>query len=384
MATNFIYNKSSIGICYILIFLAELMAPIEYVLGHLYVVPILLTACRLNNNGISTLKNISATLVLTRICVFLTLFDFVIPEIIAEHILVFHKLPIATLINRFNVVFILLLSHWLIKCSLEYMEEISCQKEKINQYKSELLTRIQLDRIHEDFVYTLTHDLKTPLLGAILTIKYFQKEKFGSVNSTQSKVLSIISRSQQRSLQLVETLVDVYRNDIESLILQYEPIDLRSIATEAIDAVVILGLERQITFNLKYDEPTDRQSELTGDRLQLSRVFSNLLSNAIYHSPRGGQIDVTIGDRDRQYVVGILDRGLGIALADLPFIFDRFYQAQNQWKGSGLGLHLSRQIVEAHGGEIWAESVLPQGAKFCFSLPIKNLKDAGSIKDIIG
>ncbi|WP_310425237.1 ATP-binding protein [Chamaesiphon sp. VAR_48_metabat_135_sub] len=188
MATPFIYTKSSIGICYVLIFLAELTAPLEYVLGHLYVIPILRTAGRLTKNGVSTLKNIATTLILTRICVFLTLFDFI-----------FH-----------------------------------------------------------------------------------------------------------------------------------EPLELRSIATEAIDAVAILGLERQITFNLKCDEPTDRQAELTGDRLQLSRVFSNLLSNAIYHSPHGGQIDVTIDGRDRQYVVGILDRCLGIALADLPFIFDRFYQAQNQ------------------------------------------------------
>jgi two-component system NarL family sensor kinase len=224
--------------------------------------------------------------------------------------------------------------------------------------------------MREDFVQTLTHDLKTPILGAIETIKSFQIEQFGSVSSIQFQVLSEMSKSQQRSLQLVQTLLDVYRNDAQGVTLQLQSIDLRSIAQEAIDAVTILALERELELNLKCHESRDRPLKVTADPLQLSRVFSNLLSNAIYHSPRGCRIDVTIYNNDRRYIVQVADRGQGIAPDTLPLLFDRFYQAHQQVQGSGLGLYLSRQIVEAHGGRIWAESELPQGTKFCFSLPI--------------
>lgn len=371
MTKPFRYIRWWIGIFCGLIFLLEVMAPIEYVFGHLYIIPILVAACELSDRGASTAKILFVTSLVTRICVFLTLFNFVALEIVDGGVLNFRELPLATIINRINVVIVLLVANWLIQASLKYMEKIHLQKEEIHRYQSELLAQQQLDRLHEDFVFTLTHDLKTPLIGAIQTIKYFQQEKFGSVNSTQTQVLATMSRSQQLSLQLVETMLDVYRNDIEGLAIQHQPIDLRSIATDAIDSIIILGVERQIQVQLNCHESQERLPELYGDRLQLSRVFSNLLSNAIYHSPRGGQIDVTIYYRDRQYIVEVLDRGRGILPADLPFIFDRFYKARNQLKGSGLGLHLSRQIIEAHGGKIWGESLRSQGAKFCFSLPIK-------------
>jgi two-component system NarL family sensor kinase len=179
-----------------------------------------------------------------------------------------------------------------------------------------------------------------------------------------------MSRSHKLSLDLVEMLLDVYRNDAEGFTLHRQPIDLQSIARESIDTVVALGSERQIEFNLNCDGLETEIPQLTGDRLQLSRVFNNLLSNAIYHSPRGGRIDISIYYQENRYIVSVADRGNGISPSDLPFLFDRFYQAQGKLKGSGLGLYLSRQIVEACGGKIWAKTTLPQGAKFYFSLPI--------------
>jgi two-component system, NarL family, sensor kinase len=370
MAIPFIYLRLWISIFCGLIFLVELLAPVEYIFGYLYIIPILLAACELTTKGTSTPKILSITSIVTNIGVFMTLLDFIVVEIVQNGVLFFKDLPVFIIVNRLNVVIVLLVTNWLIQASLKHLGEIYRQKVEISQYKLALSAQIRLDQIHEDFVHTLTHDLETPLIGAIQTIKYFQQEKFGVVNSTQSKILNVMSRSQQRSLQLVETLLDVYRNDAQGLRLQHQPINLRSIAREAINTVIVLGLERQVTVNLKYDVSTIPEPQLIGDPLQLSRVFSNLLTNAIYHSPRGRQIDVTIHDRDHQCIVCIFDRGKGVASADLPFLFDRFYQAKKQLKGSGLGLYLSRQIVEAHGGRIWAEAILPQGAKFYFSLPL--------------
>jgi two-component system, NarL family, sensor kinase len=369
MSIPFFYTRMWVGIFCGLIFLMEVMAPIEYVLGYLYFIPMLLTACDLTDSKVSTAKIIFEASIVAKIGMFLTLIDFII-HVVAEHgFLNINELPVSVVVNRSNVIIILFIADWLIKSSLEHLEKTYRQKEEIDRYKVKLSTQIEIDRIHEDFVYTLTHDLKTPLLGAIQTIKYFQKEKFGAVTAKQSQVLDTMSRSQSRSLQLVETLLDVYRNDIQGFVLNYQPVDLWKLAQETIDSVVILGLERQISINLHWDVSATQPPQLIGDRLQLSRVFSNLLSNAIYHSPRNRQIDVTIQARDRQYIIQVFDRGRGIDPADLPFLFDRFYTAQKKLQGSGLGLYLSRQIVEAHGGKIWAESVSFQGAKFCFSLP---------------
>ena len=371
MANSFPDTRLSVGIFCGLISLLELLAPIEYIFGHLYIIPMLLIACDLTSCATSTAKIVAATSRVTAIGIFLTLFDFLALQIVAHGIFSLTELPISTTINRLNVVLVLLLTNWLIKSSLEHLEKIYYQKQEINRYQSELSTRMQLDRMQQEFVYTLTHDLKTPLLGAIQTIKYFQREKFGPIGSTQADVLAKMSRSQRRLLELVETLLDVYRNDAEGLVLQTQSLDLCAIARESIDTVVILGLERQITLDLKCNLSDVQQSKLIGDRLQLSRVFTNLLSNAIYHSPYGGRIDIKIECRDLYYVVQVIDRGRGIASSDLPWIFDRFYQAQDGLKGSGLGLYLSRQIIETHRGSIWAESVLPQGTKLCFQLPIK-------------
>jgi two-component system, NarL family, sensor kinase len=350
-----------VGILLGSILLLEISFPTVYVFGNLYITPLLLASFTLGK---------TATSIVTRVAIFFTLSDLIIPNISVLRVLDFETLPIHTLTNRLNIVIIVLLTNWLIQSNLKKMEKIDRQKEEIADYKAELLSQLKLAQMREDFVHTLTHDLKTPILGAIETIKSFQLEQFGVVSSIQSQVLNAMSKSQQRSLQLVQMLLDVYRNDAEGTVLQCQSIDLQSIATEAIDAVKFLALERELTLNLNCHELIDIQLQITADPLQLSRVFSNLLSNAIYHSPRGGQIDVTIYNKDRRYIVQVVDRGQGIAPDDLPFLFNRFYQAHQHGQGSGLGLYLSRQIVEAHGGKIWADNELPQGTKFCFSLPV--------------
>ncbi len=355
------FVKSLVGILCGLIVLLEISFPTEYVFGHLYIAPLLLASFQLGKKDTS---------IVTGVAIFFTLSDLVIPNILALRLMNFETLPVYTLTNRINVVVVLSLTNWLLQRNFKNIEKIDRQKGEIAYHKAELISQLKLAQMREDFVHTLTHDLKTPILGAIETIKSFQMEQFGAVSFIQSQVLSEMSKSQQRSLHLVQMLLDVYRNDAQGVALQLQSIDLRSIAQEAIDAVKILALERELKLNLKCHESLDRQLAVTADSLQLSRVFSNLLSNAIYHSPRGGRIDVTIYNNDRRYIVQVADRGQGIAPDTLPLLFDRFYQVDRQVQGSGLGLYLSRQIVEAHGGRIWAESELPQGTKFCFSLPI--------------
>ena len=103
----------------------------------------------------------------------------------------------------------------------------------------------------------------------------------------------------------------------------------------------------------------------------MQRVFRNLLINGINHSPRGSKVEVILESDSAHHLVKVIDNGPGITGDQLPYLFERFYQGHSdrQAKGSGLGLYLTRQIIEAHGGTIWAENRTPHGALFGFRLP---------------
>lgn len=167
-------------------------------------------------------------------------------------------------------------------------------------------------------------------------------------------------------------MLDVYRNDAEGLRIEPVPVDLRSLIADTITALTALAQARQIYLKLSSQ---GQNFCVKGDAPQLRRVFENLLINAINHAPRGTPVEVILETVGHEQQVQVRDCGPGIAVHELPNLFERFYQgySNRQAKGSGLGLYLSRQIVEAHSGKIWAESRHSQGqiagATFCCRLP---------------
>jgi two-component system NarL family sensor kinase len=326
----------------------EYATPSDYVFGYLYTGPILLANPRLNR---------SATLQVTLAASALTLLNLVIPH-------VEHTNP-ATVANRIIAVMALVVTGWLSDRTRRYEEAIA-------QQQAQLQAQEQLVGVRENFASTLTHDLKTPLLGAIETLKSLQQGYFGAVTQEQQKVLAMMRRSHQSTLQLVETLLDVYRNDTEGLKLHLAPVNLVTLAEEVIATLIDLAATRRVYISLGYGKSDFRHSLwMNGDALQLQRVFSNLLINGINHSPRGGRVEVVLESDSTYHFVKVLDNGPGITEDELPYLFERFYQGQSdrQAKGSGLGLYLTRQIIEAHGGTIWAENRKSQGALFGFRLP---------------
>ncbi|HEY9609571.1 HAMP domain-containing sensor histidine kinase [Allocoleopsis sp.] len=330
------------------VMLLEYNTPPEYVFGYLYTGPILLANPRLNR---------SATLQVTVAACVLTLLNLVLPDT--------QGVDAATVADRLIAVLSLIVTGWLSDRARRYEEAIAAQKAQLHAQQ-------QLASLRDNFASTLTHDLKTPLLGAIETLNSLQQGYFGEVTEQQQEVLAMMTRSHQSSLQLVETLLDVYRNDTEGLRLDLEPVNLVAVAEEAIATLVHLATTRRVYLAVGYTNSEFRRSMwVNGDALQLQRVFSNLLINGINHSPRGGKVDVVLASEPGYHVVKVLDNGPGITGDELPYLFERFYQGQSdrQAKGSGLGLYLSRQIVEAHGGTIWAENRIPQGALFGFKLP---------------
>ncbi|WP_341527890.1 HAMP domain-containing sensor histidine kinase [Nostoc sp. UHCC 0302] len=336
-----------IVIAFAVVIALEYSTPPEYVFGYLYTGTILL-ASRLNSK---------AVLAITLAATAFTVLNILVP---GEK-----NINSATVANRLIAVLALIVTGWL-------SDRNRRNEEAIAYTQAQLRSQEQLATMREDFVSTLTHDLKTPLLGAIETLKYFQNGQFGEITSMQAKVLQTMTRSHRSTLQLVQTLLDVYRNDAEGLKLQISPINLVTVAEEVIATLTELAKTRQIYISLHYGESDFRSFFwVNGDPLQLERVFTNLLSNGIKHSPRGGKVEVVFEGYSSDQVVKILDTGSGITEEELPHLFERFYQGHSDRhvSGSGLGLYLTRQIITAHGGTIWAENRSPRGALFGFRLP---------------
>ncbi|TAG64713.1 MAG: sensor histidine kinase [Oscillatoriales cyanobacterium] len=332
---KYLRGRWSIAILFAIVIALEFTTPSEYLFGYLYTGPILLANSRLSRLG---------KLQITLLAAALTLLNLFVPygETIA----------LATVANRAIAVMALGVTGYLSDRTQQYQEAIAIAK-------AQLQSQQQLASIREDFVSTLSHDLKTPMLGAIETIKAFQGANFGEVTTSQQKVLETMARSQKMSLQLVETLLDVYRNDAEGLKLQLAPVNLAALAEEVIATLIHLSAARRVYISISYGESDFRRSLwVNGDEVQLQRVFVNLLTNAINHSPRGGKVEIVMESYATDQVVKVIDS-------------ERFYQGNGdrQAKGSGLGLYLSRQIIDAHGGIIWAENKLPLGALFGFRLP---------------
>ncbi|HAA32891.1 MAG TPA: two-component sensor histidine kinase [Cyanobacteria bacterium UBA8553] len=339
------------------IFVLDFSTPPPYALGFLYTKPILLASSRLSR---------SATVKVTVIATGLTLLNVFIPK--AE----WHNF--ATVVNRLLMALALVVTGWLSERNLRHEEAIA-------RHKAQLQAQEQLASTREDFVSTLTHDLKTPLLGAIETLNSLQQEKYGAVTAAQQKVFSTIARSHENSLGLIETLLDVYRNDTEGVRLKMAPVKLVDLAEEAIATVSGLASKRRVDVSLSFGESNARSLWVNGDALQLLRVFTNLLTNAINNCPRGGKVEIVFESDSNYQVVKILDNGRGITPDELPRLFERFYQGHSdrQFVGSGLGLYLTRQIIEAHDGTVWGKNRFSsqdttqrsqRGASFGFRLPV--------------
>jgi two-component system, NarL family, sensor kinase len=257
------FNESWLIIGLVLIVLIlEFATPSAFVFGYLYTAPILLASTRLSHK---------ATVQVTAIAVILTLLNLWLPS---------PSLTLATIANRTIATLALIVTGFLGDRHRHYQEAIA-------QQQAQLQAQNQLVSLREDFASTLTHDLKTPILGAIETLNAFQQEKFGSVSSTQQQVLATMTRSHQTSLQLVETLLDVYRNDTEGLSLQLAPVNLSVLVEEVAGTLSDLAATRRVHLAFNYGDSEFRRSLwVNGDALQLQRVLTNLLANAINHLGR--------------------------------------------------------------------------------------------------
>lgn len=221
-----------------------------------------------------------------------------------------------------------------------------------------------------DFLANISHELKTPLTS----IRGFSEAMLdGTIDDREGVERSarIISDESNRVLRLVQELLDLSRIESGQVSMQQEEVDLR----ELFDHVGEVFALRAEEAGVELDVAVLGRARIRGDFDRLEQVMNNLLDNALRYTPRGGTVRVAARDlQPGTLQVTVSDSGAGIPAHDLPHLFERFYrstanQETSGRKGYGLGLAISREIVRAHGGEIWATSEEGQGTTFVFTLP---------------
>ena len=238
----------------------------------------------------------------------------------------------------------------------------------------------QMSRQREDFVYRLTHDLRTPLVAADRMLTLFKQNAFGEISPDMAEAIAMMVQSNQNLLQMVNTILEVYRHDAGQKTLSFSPYDLQPILQAIITELLPLAAEKGLLLTMQVDpEEPEHQKVVMGDRLELRRLFTNLIGNAIKFTDTGSIEVCTTGSSgdDPQHtlldtpwvMVEVKDTGSGISLEDQESLFERFRQGEHKRSGSGLGLYLSRRIVEAHRGAIVAQSEPGKGSIFTVCLP---------------
>ena len=250
--------------------------------------------------------------------------------------------------------------------SLSHEDDL--MKEKYIGVIRNFTTQKEAERLRDDFIATLTHDLRTPLLAAIQTLNFFLEGSLGEITEQQKTLLSTMKQSNEDLLGLVNALLEVYRFESGKLNLCKTVFNVSDLLSQCYNELEPLAQNKNITFNIHGD--LSEELLIDADRAEIKRVIMNLCGNALNYTNNGGTIDIYLKAQNGDFIFSVVDDGNGIPKEDIPNLFMRFSQGTSKKRstGTGLGLYLSRQIVEAHGGKIWVESKVNKGSEFTFIL----------------
>jgi len=227
----------------------------------------------------------------------------------------------------------------------------------------------ELNRLKDEFLATLSHELRTPLAAVLGWARMLGSGQLAPQQS--AKAVEAIERNASAQAQIVDDILDVARGMSGNLALDMKPVDLVLVAHHGVDAVAPAAAVKKIQVDVDATAPVP----VVGDAGRLQQVAWNLLSNAVKFTPAGGRVRVTTMIVDGHAELRVTDTGIGIAPAFLPFVFDKFRQADGsvtrQHGGLGLGLAIARHLIELHGGSIEALSAGEgTGATFVVRLPL--------------
>lgn len=265
-------------------------------------------------------------------------------------------------------------------------DELVARVRSLLRLKHSVDERDWIARQREDFVSRLTHDLRTPLVAADRMLNLFQQGALGELTPVMAEAVGTMIRSNQNLLTMVNTLLEVYRYEAGRKTLAFAPLNLNGLIREVVAELSPLAIEKKLT--LQFIEPSnsgDQQDDIVimADRLEIRRVITNLVGNALKFTDTGAvTLRLSTGNAQlsddqgfqkvaaKVAIIAVEDTGTGIPTSDQSTLFESFVQGNHRRAGSGLGLQLSRRIVEAHHGTISVKSNVGEGSVFTVQLPV--------------
>ncbi len=268
--------------------------------------------------------------------------------------------------------------------ALGHEAALAIRNARLYELEREQVARLRaLDELQEAFVSAVSHELRTPLTCIKTSVDLLQTQRAtaggvppGGLAGAEDDLVDTIAHHVGRLEALVADLLEVTRLEAGQITLSTQPTDLRVIVNRVVDTLRPLSDQKNQIVRSHQPEQ-GRQIEL--DRRRIEQALTNILSNAIKFTPKGGRIEVDVEDLGGDLQVCVRDSGPGIREEDLDRVFDRFYVASDRrgLSGVGLGLYIARQMIELHGGRIWAKSRLGEGCTFCFTLPVASQEAMG-------
>jgi signal transduction histidine kinase len=243
-----------------------------------------------------------------------------------------------------------------LETALSELDEKSRELETASRHKSE-------------FLANMSHELRTPLNAIIGFSQVLHDRLFGDVNPKQEEYLDDILSSANHLLALINDVLDLSKVEAGQIELEVAPFSLQDALERGVVMVRERATEEGVQIVLDANPGVD---VVSGDERRIRQVIFNLLSNAVKFTPAGGEVDIRATRLNGEVTVSVSDTGPGIAAEDYERIFEEFQQTEagvEQREGTGLGLALSKRLIELHGGRIWVDSELGQGSTFVFTLP---------------
>lgn len=228
--------------------------------------------------------------------------------------------------------------------------------------------RVEIEKRKDEFISVASHELKTPLTTIKAYAQLLKRQDSTKKDATVSNYLDRMNVQVDKLTGLIYELLDSTRIQAGKLTLNRQQFLLTEVISEVVNDTIHLTGKKEILF-----DPAE-EVEVYADKDRIVQVVTNLLTNAVKFSPQSSPISIQMQQANGTITVCVQDKGPGVAKVDQQRIFNRYFQTDRSRKISdsslGLGLYISKEIIERHNGEIWVESVLGKGAKFCFSLPI--------------